>query len=154
MDDAAGVRGVERVGDLDAERKDRFQLECPSADHVLEGRAVEEFHDEESAAGVLADVVDGADVGVVQGRCGLGFAAETLERLAVLRKVLGQKLQGDEAAKAGVFGLVDHAHATAAEFFENPVVRDGLIEQRAVRLWGAMLRGAGREVKAGASARG
>jgi hypothetical protein len=29
-------------------------------------------------------------------------------------RILGKKFQGDEAVQAGVFGLVDNAHATAA----------------------------------------
>ena len=34
-------------------------------------------------------------------------------------KFVGQKFQRDEAMEAGVFGLVDHAHATAAEFLKT-----------------------------------
>ena len=38
MDDAAGVRGVERVGDLDADLQQLFHFERPARDLVLEGR--------------------------------------------------------------------------------------------------------------------
>ena len=78
---------------------------------------------------LLADVVDGADIGMVQGGCGLRFTPKSLQSLAVLGHILRKKLQGDESAQAGVFGFIDHAHATAAEFFDNAIVRDGLIEQ-------------------------
>ena len=44
-------------------------------------------------------------------------------------QVVGKEFQGDKAAEAGVFGLVDHAHASAAEFFEDAVVGDCLLEQ-------------------------
>ena len=43
--------------------------------------------------------------------------------------VIGQELQGDEAVKPGVLGLVDHTHAPAAELLDNAVVRDGLADQ-------------------------
>ena len=99
------------------------------ADQVLEGGAVEELHDEEGAVAFLADVVDRADVGMIQRGRGLGFAAKTFEGLAVLGQIFGKKLEGDEAAEARVFGFVDHAHAAATELFDDPVVRDGLIEQ-------------------------
>ena len=40
--------------------------------------------------------------------------------------IIWQEFQSNEAAKFGVLGLVDNAHAPAAEFFDNAVVRDGL----------------------------
>src|ERR1700735_3979299 len=98
--------------------------------------AVEEFHDEEGASGVLADVVDGADIGMVQRRGGFGFAAETLKCLMILGEVVGKKLERDKTSEAGVFGLVDPAHAAAAEFLDDPVMRNGLVEQRTVPVRG------------------
>jgi hypothetical protein len=44
------------------------------------------------------------------------FAFETRESLRVAGYFLGQELQCNEAMKPGVLGLVDDAHATAAEF--------------------------------------
>ncbi len=128
MDDASGVGGIEGVGNLDGQGKHRLQFHGPVADQVLERDAVEELHHEEMTAAFLADVIDGTDIGMVQGRSGLGLAAEALQCLAVLGEIVGQKLQGDEAAEAGVFGLVDDAHAAAAELFDDPVMRDGLFE--------------------------
>ena len=52
----------------------------------------------------------------------LSFAAKTLERLAVLREGVGEEFEGDEAAKAGVFGFIDYAHAAAAELFDDSVM--------------------------------
>jgi hypothetical protein len=48
--------------------------------------------------------------------------------LRILRGVIGKKLEGDEAAKQRVFGLVNHSHATTAEKFDDPVVGDGLAD--------------------------
>ena len=48
-----------------------------AADALLQRRPVEELHDEERAAVLLADIVDRADVGVIQRRCGPRLAAET-----------------------------------------------------------------------------
>ena len=94
----------------------RLEFHRTAGDHVLEGDAVEELHDEEGAAVVLADVVDGADVGMIQGGGRLGFAAETLQRLGILREIFGEEFEGHEAAEARVLGLVDDTHAAAAEF--------------------------------------
>jgi len=38
-----------------------------AVDEMLQRRAVEEFHDPEGAASFLADVVDGADIAVIEG---------------------------------------------------------------------------------------
>jgi len=58
------------------------------------------------------------------------LASKTLKRLRIVRQFLRKKLQGDVAAKLEVFGLVHHAHATAAEFFQNAVVANGLANHR------------------------
>src|SRR5713101_5674341 len=42
--------------------------------------------------------------------------------------VVREKLEGDEATQASVFGLENHPHPTAAEFFDHPVMRDGLAD--------------------------
>ena len=74
----------------------------------------------------FADFVDGADVGVIEGGGGAGFAAKALEGLRVVGDFVGEKFQGDEAAEFGVFGFEDHAHAAAADFVEDAVVGDSL----------------------------
>ena len=61
--------------------------------------AFEKFHDDEGRPSVLADVVNGADVGMVQSRGGAGFPAETFEGLRIVRDIVGQELQRDEAAE-------------------------------------------------------
>ena len=77
---------------------------------------------------VLADFVDGADVGMVQRRGRAGFAAEALESLRVLGRIVRKKFERDEAAEQRVFRLVNDTHATAAEHFRDAVVRDGLAD--------------------------
>ena len=79
---------------------------------------------------LLADVVDGADVGMVQGGGGLGFAPEAVQGLRVLGDIVGQEFERDEATERGVFGLVDHTHAAAAQLLDDAVVRDGLADHR------------------------
>jgi hypothetical protein len=37
-----------------------------------------------------------------------------------------KKLESDEAAEVGVFGLVNNSHAATAQFFNDAVVGDGL----------------------------
>jgi hypothetical protein len=67
-----------------------------------------------------------ANVGMIQRRGGAGLAAEALQRRRIASQIVGQELESDEAAQARVLGLVDHAHATAADLFQDAVVRDRL----------------------------
>ncbi len=91
---------------------------------MFEGGAVEELHGDVAAAFVLANFVDGADVGMVESGGGAGFTAKTFEGLRVAGQVFGKKFQGDEAAEFGVLGFVDYTHAATAEFFDDEVARD------------------------------
>ncbi len=126
MDDALGVGGVEGVGDLDGELQQDVGFERTAVDAVLQGDAFEVLHDDEGLSGGFIDFVDGADVGMIQRRGGAGFALEALERLRVGGDFGRKEFESDEASQLDVFGLVDDAHATAAEFVDDAVVGDGL----------------------------
>ena len=95
---------------------------------VLQRHAVQKLHGDERLAVLLADFVDGADVGMVQGGGSLGFTLEALQCLGVSGHFVGQELQRNETAEVGVLGLVDHTHAAAAELLDDAVVRDGLAD--------------------------
>jgi len=120
------VRGIERVGDFDGQAEQHVHLQRASGNAMLEGQAVEILHCDEGLAVLFANVVNGADVGVVESGSRLGFAAEALQRLAILGDVFGEEFQGDEAIEPGVFGLVYNAHAAATQLFNDAVVRDSL----------------------------
>ena len=48
---------------------------------------------------LIVDFVDGADVGVIEGGGGSGFAFEAVEGLRVFGEFVGEKFEGDEAAE-------------------------------------------------------
>ena len=129
MNDALGVGGVERVGNFDAEIEEKLQIHGAAADGMLQSFAVETFHGQVGLAVGFADVVNGADVGMIQRGGGARFAAEAFERLRVFGQFIGEEFQRDEAAEVGVLSLVNHAHAATAEFFDDAVVRDGLANE-------------------------
>src|ERR1019366_6767111 len=90
---------------------------------MLQRHAIEEFHGNERSTVLLVNVVDGADVGMVQRRGGASFAPEALQRQPVVSQIVGKKLEGDETAETRVLGLVDHTHPPAANLLQNAVVR-------------------------------
>src|ERR1700678_812521 len=108
VDDASCMRGVQRVRNLDSQRQNQFRLHGTPADSMLQRYTVEKLHDDEGLIAVLSDFVNGADVGMVQRRRSPGLTAETFESLRILRHVIRQELEGDEAAQFGVLGLVNH----------------------------------------------
>jgi hypothetical protein len=130
MDDTFGVSGVECVGDVERDGKHRFQVHGASVDRVLESFALEALHSDEGVATVFANVVNGANVGMIQSGSSFSLASKTLESLRIVRDVLRQKFQGNEAIEPRVLGFVNHTHTTAAKFFYNAVMRYSLAFQR------------------------
>src|SRR5713101_1012562 len=99
-----------------------------AGNHWLQRHAIQEFHGYEGTAVLLANVVNRADVGMVQCGCGLGFALKTGECLRVTGNLLGQELEGDEAMQPRILGLVDNTHTASAQLLDDAVVRNGLAD--------------------------
>ena len=116
MDDAGAVRAVERVADLDRNRE-RFIDRKPrrSAQPVRERLAFEILEHQVVELAVAADVVDGADVRIVQRGNRARFLLEALPRFRIGRERAGEHLDGDRAIEPGVARAVDLAHAARAE---------------------------------------
>ena len=130
VQDAARVRGVERVGNLHGQPQQQADLERASVDLARQRAALEQLHRDERAALVLVHLVDGADVGMVQRRGRARLAQEALGRLRIVRAVLRQELQRHAAGQLDVLGQIHDAHAAGAERVEDAIVRDGLADHR------------------------
>src|SRR4029077_8538364 len=83
VNDAFRVSGVESVSNFDSEREQSLQLHRATANAVLERGAFKIFHGDECLPVLFANVVNRADVGMIQCRCGLRFALETGECMRV-----------------------------------------------------------------------
>jgi hypothetical protein len=99
-----------------------------TADPCLLGQAaaVDQLHGEERLALVLADFVDGHDVGVVEGCDGGGLGAEALQVGGRGLRAGAEHLEGDDPAQALLAGLVDDAHAAAGDLFKQLVTAQRL----------------------------
>ena len=98
MDDAPGMGGLERIRDVDAERQKGRGLQWPSRNAVVQAHSVEKLHHDEGTAFVLAEVVDGANARMVEGRGGSGFPAEAFQGLRVRCHCFRKELECDGAA--------------------------------------------------------
>jgi hypothetical protein len=126
--DALRVRRVERIGHVEPELEDLARRETIGRDPAAERLALEALHHDERAALVLADVVDRADVRVVERRGRLRLALEALASGLVLEVRFRQELHRHRAVKARVLGLVDDAHPAGAQPLDDAVVRDDLTD--------------------------
>ena len=77
------------------------------------------------SGGVLLNLVDGADVGMIQGRSSFGFALEAAEGLLIFGHFIGQELEGHKATGFDILGLVDHTHPTAPELLVHETFNAG-----------------------------
>ncbi len=135
MHDSFAVRRVQPVGDLYSQRQARFQFHRAPANQVFEGGAVEELHRQEGAAVLFSDVVDGADIGMIQRRRCFRFALKAGQGLRVAGDVVGQQLQRYKAMQPQVFSFVDDSHSASAELLDDAVVRNCLPDH-----WSRILR--------------
>src|SRR6185295_11212057 len=131
VDDPLEVGGGETGGDLGGDVDGLEQRQRPALDPALEGLAVAEGHgDEQPLVLRLVDLVDGADVGMVEHRGGPRLAQEAPLVGLVAATVGGEELEGDGAPELEVLGLVHDSRTPAGEAFENPVAGDGAADQR------------------------
>ena len=117
--------GIERVRNLDAQFEQLFNLEWTALDLVLERGTVQILYSDEGLTRFLAYVINGADIGMVQGRSRLGLALEAGQRLSIAGNLIRHLLESDKAVQPGVFGFVDNAHTPTTDLLDNAVMRDG-----------------------------
>src|ERR1700745_1201582 len=93
---------------------------------MLERYSLQKLHHDEGTLLMLADLVNRADVGVVQRRRRSRFAPKTFQRLRIARQFIRKEFQRNKGDKFGVVGLLPDTHPAAAELFENVISRDRL----------------------------
>ena len=88
MNDPLAVRGFERIGDLHRELQQHLDRKRFAADGMLERLSLQHLHRDEELPLVLADFVNSADVGMVEGRGRARFAMEALHGRVILSQAL------------------------------------------------------------------
>ena len=129
MNDAFRVRGVQGIRDLDGQREQQLSVQRATRDPVLQGYAIEVLHCDECLTILLANVVDRADVGMVERGSSLSLPLEAAQGLWVAGYLIRQKLQSDETVQPSVLSLVDHTHPATTQLLHNAIMRDGLADQ-------------------------
>ena len=128
MENPFCMGGDQSFGDLERQLQRRLERQRTQTDPPPERFALETFHDEKMLSLVLVDVVDGADVGVIQERPGASAAFESRDRDGVLRDGGGKELQRDRSSQSRVFRTVHDSHPAATQLLDDAVVTDRLTD--------------------------
>ena len=96
---------------------------------MFQGHSVEKLHDDEGLTVLLPDFMDGADVGMVEGRSRLRLPLKPRQRLGIFGHVIRQELQRNKSVQRYILCLVDHTHPPATQPLDDAVVRNGLADE-------------------------
>ncbi len=66
VNDALGMRRVQRIGNFNREREQHLQFKWLATDAILQRHAFEAFHGDVGCSPAVADFVDSADIRMVQ----------------------------------------------------------------------------------------
>jgi hypothetical protein len=109
------VRGCERVGQLRSDLERLIERHRPLAQPARKRLAVEVFHHQEIGVGFATDIVEDADVRVVECRDRARFLLESASSVRIGCCAVRQHLDGDGSPQSRVVGPVDLAHAALAD---------------------------------------
>src|SRR6202035_5819490 len=100
----------------------------PPCDAMFQSQAFEEFHGDKGLTILFANVINSANVRMVQGGCRLRLALKAGQRLRVTGDFFGQELESNEAVEPRIFSFINDTHAAAAELLNDSIVRDRLAD--------------------------
>jgi hypothetical protein len=95
---------------------------------MLQSHSLQKLHRDEGLPLLIANVINCADVRMIQ--CGrrLSLALKTGECLRVAGKILGQELKRNKTMQPRVLSFINHAHPAATELLNDAVERDSLAD--------------------------
>ncbi len=117
------------LGDPDAPFEQQIERQRLAFDTVLQRRAFQELHGDKRLALMIADLINGADVRVVERRRSARLAPQPFQRRSIPSQFRWKEFQSNEAAEVQILCLVDNAHPAAAQFFQDAVVRNRFADQ-------------------------
>ena len=117
------------LGDLGGNSQGILDRQRASVYEGAQRLPLDQFHRDEDSTSRLADFVDGCDVGMRDRGGRARLAQEPKPPLLVTHHLRRQDLQGHQTAQILVFGLVNHAHSTFADFLQDAEVGEGLADQ-------------------------
>ena len=113
VDDAPQVSGREGIRNFYAYIQDSFDSKGLAADQMLQRLAFQQLHDDKWPAIEFSNIMNGANIRVIQRRGRPGFALKALQSLRVGWGIFGQEFKRDTAVQSRILGAIDHTHTSA-----------------------------------------
>src|SRR5438552_2606017 len=95
---------------------------------MLKGLPFQELHSYKRLAFVLTNIVDRANIRMVERGCRLSLSPKTLQCLLILNKRRGEELERNEPMQPGILRLINDSHTPATQSFQNIVMRKDLAQ--------------------------
>jgi hypothetical protein len=124
VEDAAHVGVMQRLGHLGHERRGGARVVLSGVQATDEAPPGDQLHGEVALAVVLAHLVERHDPGVVEQRHGLGLVLEPPQIVVVGQDAGLDHFKGHRPVETELAGLVDDAHAAAAQLAADLVVAE------------------------------
>lgn len=115
MHDSLPVRHRQRFGHRDPDLKNLAQPQCTSTQALGQSFPFEKLHHQIICAILRADVVEMADMGMIQRGDSQSFALHPLIQFGRRRKMGSKNLDGDRAVEPGVAGKIHFTHTAGSE---------------------------------------
>src|SRR5262249_38519687 len=93
VNNVRGMRSVKRISSLDGQIEEQFHLDRLSTNPLFQRLAFKQLHGDKLPSLVFADVVDGANVWMIQCRCCAGLTQEPFNRCAIAANLISEKFQ-------------------------------------------------------------
>ena len=137
MNNAVIVCRDQRISDLPGVLQCIVHTKRAHGDAVVERLTLDVLHDQEVRAVLVADIVQGADVGMVETGNGVGFTTEARQPLRITGEVFRKDLDGDGPSETGVGSLVDFAHPARTDLADDLIWAQA--RARCERQWTSLL---------------
>src|SRR5450755_4076880 len=121
MGDAIAMRLIQGASELDPILQHLGRWQRTFFQTGRESLALHEFHDDIVGTVLSADVVERADMRMIQVRDDFSFAFKALASRRIIRKMRWEDFDGDGSVEARVKRLVDFAHSACADRRNNLV---------------------------------
>ena len=115
MNDALAMCFVESIGDLRRDCENLIEWQRPLLQPCRQRLSLQIRHDDEMRAVEFADVVDPADVRMIERGHGAGLPLEAAAQIWVEGDVGPEHFDRDGPIETGIAGAIDLTHSTRAE---------------------------------------
>jgi hypothetical protein len=115
MHDAPAVSGIEGTRDLDSDAQSFRYGHRAAFDTGRQCFPFEMFHDQEGSPGVFTDIVQYADIGMIETGNSTRLAFKALPELGIIGQSAGKNFNRDSAVQTSVASAIYFTHSAGAQ---------------------------------------